>query len=188
MNNVIYAAIYFSATLAAFLLGKYVFPKVTPHFTNFLEDLEKMNVICKWADKFVVWAREFLQTKTGEEKMDAVIKQLKKIAESAGIEATEEQLKAIAQTAYESMKAGEAEAKTVQLKEAITAQATPTVVINTGVTAVATDKVPDGALQDNPDRTMNAYDAAGNKAGVISAEEVAEATCNVEVIMTEDNG
>lgn len=144
MNNVIYAVVYFGVTLGAFLLGKYVFPRAKPQLTNFLQDLEKMDVICKWADKFVVWAREFLQTKPGKEKMAAVIEQLKQIAESAGIEVTEEQLKAIAQTAYESMKAGEEQAGTAQPIEAITAPATPTVVINTGVTAVATDKVPDG--------------------------------------------
>ena len=187
MNNVIYAAVYFGVTLAAFMLGKYVFPKAKPQIKSILENLEELDVICKWADKFVVWAREFLKTKTGQEKMAAVIEQLKQTAESAGIEVTEEQLKAIAQTAYEAMKAGEAEAKTVQPMEAITAPATPTVVINTGVTAVATDKVPDGALQDNPDGTVNAYDKDGNKVGSISAEEAQEVTLNVEVTVEEDN-
>ncbi len=45
--------------------------------------------------------------KTGEEKMAAVVEQLKKIADEAGLNVTEDQLKAIAQTAYNAMKAGE---------------------------------------------------------------------------------
>lgn len=188
MNNVIYAAVYFGVTLAAFLLGKYVFPKVTPNFTGLWKDLEKMDVICKWADKFVVWAREFLQTKTGKEKMVAVIEQLKQVTESAGIEVTEEQLKAIAQTAYESMKAGK-EAQTGQFLEAKALPlAAPGMVINTGAVAVATDKVPDGALQNNPNGTVNVYDAAGNKVGTVSAEAAEKIASNMEVITTEDNG
>ena len=63
-----------------------------------------------------------------------------------------------------------------------------TVVINTGAAAVATDKVPDGALQKNPDGTVNAYDADGNKVGTVSAEAAEEAARNVGVIITEGNG
>ena len=87
------------------------------------------------------------------------------------------------------MKAGEAEAAPAQL-EAITAQPAATVVINTTAdkVAIATDNVPDGALQQNPDGSFNAYDAAGNKVGAISAEEAEKATSNIEVVAEEDNG
>lgn len=47
-----------------------------------------------------------------EEKMAAVVKQLKEVADEAGLEVTEDQLKAIAQSAYNAMKAGEKEAET----------------------------------------------------------------------------
>ena len=121
--------------------------------------------------------------------MPAVVEQLKAIAQEAGLDVTEEQLKAIAQTAYEAMKAGEAEAQPGQLVEAITQPlAAPTVIINTGTAAVATDKVPDGALQSNPDGTVNAYDEHGNKVGTVSAEEAEKAASGVDVIITEDNG
>lgn len=53
---------------------------------------------------------------------------------------------------------------------------------------MATDRVPDGALKENPDETVNAYDADGNKVGTISAEAEEEAASNVGVIITEDNG
>ena len=120
--------------------------------------------------------------------MAAVVEQLKQIAAKAGIEVTEEQLKAIAQTAYEAMKAGEAEAQPGQLLEAAAITPGATVVINTGAAAVATDRVPDGALKENPDGTVNAYDAAGNKVGTVSAEAAEEAASSVGVIITEGNG
>lgn len=101
---------------------------------------------------------------------------------------TEDQLKAIAQTAYEAMKSGEAEAQPGQLLEVVAITPGATVVINTWAAAVATDRVPDGALKENPDETVNSYDADGNKVGTISAEAAEEVASNVGVIITEDNG
>ena len=75
MNEVIYAAIYFGITLGAFLLGKYVFPKVPQDVKN------KLGTLSAWAAEFVVWAREFMKSKTGEEKMAAVVEKLKEIVE-----------------------------------------------------------------------------------------------------------
>ena len=182
-NKTLFTIIYAVVTVAAFLVGKYVFPKVPQNMKD------KLKILTDWAAKFVIWAKEFLDKKTGAEKMAAVVEQLKRIADEAGIEVTEEQLKAIAQAAYEAMKAGEAEAIPAQL-EAVTAQPAATVVINTAAekVAIATDNVPDGALQENPDGTVNTYDADGNKTGTISAEEAEKAASNVEVIVTkEDN-
>ena len=182
-KEVIFSIIYCLVTVGAFCAGKFIFPKIPASVKDKLTDL------AEWAAKFVVWAREFLKTESGEKKMAAVVEQLKQIAAEAGIEVTEEQLKAIAQTAYEAMKAGEAEAQPGQLLEAIAQPlAAPTVVINTGTAAVATDKVPDGALQKNPDGTVNAYDADGNKVGTVSAETAEEAARNVGVVITEGNG
>jgi hypothetical protein len=41
-----------------------------------------------------------------------------------------------------------------------------------------TDNVPEGALQENPDGTINTYDDDGNKVGTISPEEAAAITGN----------
>ena len=105
MDNVIYAAVYFGVTLGAFLLGKYVFPNIPKTVTD------KLASLSEWATQFVEWAKEFKKGQTGEEKMAAVVEQLKKIADEAGLNVTEEQLKAIAQTAYNAIKAGEKRAQ-----------------------------------------------------------------------------
>lgn len=104
MNNIIMQAITLGAMVAAFVCGKYVFPNMPKNVAD------KLNDLAAWAGKFVVWAREFMKASTGQEKMDAVVKELYKIAEEKGISVTENQLKAIAQAAYEAMKAGEKEA------------------------------------------------------------------------------
>lgn len=181
-KDVIFSIIYCAVTVGAFCAGKYIFPNIPASAKDKLENL------AEWAAKFVVWAREFKKTESGKEKMEAVVKQLKEIAAEAGLDVTEDQLKAIAQSAYEAMKAGEAEAQPEQLLKAIEAQTMPTVVINTGTVAVATDNVPDGALQNNTDGTVNAYDEAGNEVGTVSAEEAERAANNVGAIVTEDNG
>lgn len=178
MNNVIFAAVYFAVTLAAFLLGKYVFPKVPQTVTD------KLVMLSDWAAEFVVWAREFLKSKTGEEKMAAVVDKLKEIADEAGLNVTEDQLKAITQSAYEAMKAGEA-ATAVTPLEAVTATPAATVVINTGTAAIATDNVPADALEENPDGTVNVYDAAGNKVGTMPKEEAEAAASNVSAVVIE---
>ena len=51
MNEVIYAAVYFTVTLGAFLLGKYVFPNIPKTVTD------KLGELSEWAAKFVEWAK-----------------------------------------------------------------------------------------------------------------------------------
>lgn len=179
-KNTLFTLIYAFITVAAYLAGKYIFPEIPD------EAKEKLHILTEWAEKFVIWAREFMDKKTGDEKMAAVVEQLKRIADEAGLDVTEEQLKAIAQTAYESTKAGEADASTEEL-EALTTPAT-TIVINTVPerVATATDDVPDGALQPNPDGTYNTYDDEGNVTGTISAEEYEAAANNVDVVVEDE--
>lgn len=47
---------------------------------------------------------------------------------------------------------------------------------NGNVIGSLTDNVPDGALQTNPDGSVNAYDADGNKVGTVDAETVERMT------------
>lgn len=68
------------------------------------------------------------------------MEQLKKIADEAGLNVTEDQLKAIAQTAYNAMKAGEKESNTAEPLEALTATPAATVVINTTAPVTTTEK------------------------------------------------
>lgn len=165
MNEVIYAAVYFAVTLGAFLLGKYVFPNIPKSVAD------KLGELSEWAAKFVEWAKEFKKDKTGEEKMAAVVEQLKKIADEAGLNVTEDQLKAIAQTAYNAMKAGEKESNTAEPLEALTA--TPAA------------NVPEGATETNADGTVNLYDAAGNITGSVTKEEAEKMAAEVTKIVDE---
>lgn len=184
MNDIIVLAVQLGITVAAFVVGKYVFPNLPKNVTD------KLTTLSQWAAKFVEWAKEFMKKETGEEKMAAVVEKLKEIADEAGIDVTEDQLRAIAQSAYNAMKAGEKEAAVIE-PQAVEAVQVPTVNIYTGTApaaekiAVATDEVPEGALEDNEDGTVNTYDAAGNKTGTISAEEAAAAAEGVTHIEVE---
>ena len=109
---------------------------------------------------------------------------------------TEDQLRAIAQSAYNAMKAGEKEADIAiaQPVEAVQAAA-PTVNIYTGVqsstegvTAIATDNVPEGALETNEDGTINTYNEDGEKVGTIPVDEAEAAMQNVTKIVIEQSG
>lgn len=185
MDNIIMQAITLAAMVAAFVCGKYVFPNMPKSV------VDKLNDLAAWAGKFVVWAREFMKASTGQEKMDAVIKELYKIAEEKGINVTENQLKAIAQAAYEAMKAGEKEAGTqiAQLEAVKEAVQAPVVNVFTGSAqadrrqAVATDNVPEGALEENQDGTVNVYGDDGQKVGTLDKETADQLSVGVEVVV-----
>ena len=138
------------------------------------------------------WAKEFKKDKTGEEKMAAVVEQLKKIADEAGLNVTEDQLKAIAQTAYNAMKAGEKESNTAEPLEALTATPAATVVINTTApvtttekVAIATDNVPEGATETNADGTVNLTTQPGTLPGAYK-EEAEKMAAEVTKIVDEE--
>lgn len=188
MNNIIILAIRLAVAVGAFALGKYFFPNIPKNVS------EKLQELSGWAAQFVVWAREFMKTSTGKEKMDKVVEQLKKIADEAGLKVTEEQLRAIAQTAYEAMMAGTKEAgQKTEASQAEPATVPAITIINhgpaavetNGTVAVATDNVPEGALEENPDGTVNTYNEAGEKVGTATKEQVAEAERKVTTIKVE---
>ncbi|MCM1578720.1 MAG: phage holin family protein [Ruminococcus sp.] len=189
MNDFTILAVQLGLVVAAFVVGKYVFPNIPKSVTD------KLATLSQWAAKFVEWAKEFMKKQTGEEKMAAVVEKLKEIADEAGIEVTEDQLRAIAQSAYNAMKAGEKEAAAAdetlatyyKIGERAAAKGS-TVNIYTAApekVAVATDEVPEGALEDNEDGTVNVYDAAGKKTGTVTAEEAAAAAEGVTQIELE---
>lgn len=189
MNDIILLAVQLGIVVAAFAAGKYIFPNVPKTV------IDKLATISMWAEKFVVWAKEFMKKQTGEEKMAAVVEKLKEIADEAGLDVTEDQLKAIAQSAYNAMKAGEKEAEkdnaTYYKVGQRAAAKGSTVNIYTGysgTTAVATNNVPDGALEDNPDGSVNVYNEDGEKVGTITAEEAKAAEQNVGKIVIEEDG
>ena len=198
MENIIFNAVLLLISIGGFLLGKFVFPNVPKSVAD------KLRQLAAWADKFVVWAREFRKQDSGPAKMELVVEQLKAVAKEAGWDVTEDQLRAIAQAAYENMMAGAAEAQ--QTQEAAQAASAAryyeigqrkyaeasTVVINVpgpvagapGV-AVATDNVPEGAPEPNPDGSVNAYDEAGLKVGTVDADTAEVVAAGVDVVIVE---
>lgn len=187
MNDIILLAVQLGIAVVAFVAGKYVFPKVPKTVTD------KLNMLSQWAAQFVVWAKEFMKKQTGEEKMAAVVEKLKEIVDEAGLDVTEDQLKAIAQSAYNAMKAGEKEAETAiatyyKVGERAETKGSTVNIYAGGTTAVATDNVLDGALEDNPDGSVNVYNEAGEKVGTVTAEEAEAAEQNVTNIVIEDGG
>ena len=104
-NDLVVLVIQIVVLVGAWLFGKYVTPNIPKDTITTVTN--KINLIVQYADQFVSWAKQFLQDKSGPEKMDEVIIQLKKIAERYGIDITEEEIRAIAQKAYDTMKAQE---------------------------------------------------------------------------------
>ena len=198
MENIIFNAVLLLISIGGFLLGKFVFPNVPKSVAD------KLRQLAAWADKFVVWAREFRKQDSGTAKMEMVVEQLKAVAKEAGWNVTEDQLRAIAQAAYENMMAGAAEAQQPQEPAQAASAAryyeigqrkyaeASTVVINVpgpaagapGV-AVATDNVPEGAPEPNPDGSVNAYDEAGLKVGTVDADTAEVVAAGVDVVIVE---
>ena len=95
--------------IGSFLAGRYLLPK---YKTNINTAVTQFDVVLKYAESFVAWARQFLNS-SGEDKMNDVVKKLKAICDKEGIDLDEETLKAIAQKAYDAMIAAEKKAKIV---------------------------------------------------------------------------
>jgi len=99
-------------TIAAFLIGRYVLPKIKTNI-NIQELSIQFQLLLNYAESFVAYARQFLTDLSGKEKMDAVVEKLKVICEQQGIEVDEDTLRAIGQKAYDAMVAGEKSSKVI---------------------------------------------------------------------------
>ena len=95
--------------IIAFLIGRYVAPKVKDIMQN--PDTQ-FQVLLSYAESFCAYARQFLNC-SGPEKMDSVVEKLKDICDKYGIEVDTETLRAIGQKAYDAMKAGEKSSKVI---------------------------------------------------------------------------
>lgn len=102
-ENVVILIIQMVVLIGIFVYNKF-FVNVIPKDT--IEQADKIvSVITQYADAFVMWARYFKSDKPGDEKMEAVVSQLTKVANKYGIEMDKDELTAIAQKSYEKMKA-----------------------------------------------------------------------------------
>lgn len=104
-DNIVILILQIIVLALSFLAGKYIVPKSsTDSISN---DLSKLQMIVTYADKFVSWANYFLDKGTGEQRMNEVVNQLRKVAEKYGIEMSDEELIAISQKAYDTFKASQ---------------------------------------------------------------------------------
>ena len=117
-NDTILLIIQIVVIIGSYLLGRYVLPNISsPATKETIQDvIAKTDLIINYADKFVSWAKEFKKKSTGTEKMQAVVEQLTYIAKQNGINMTQEQITAIAQKAYDSMKSGIAAAENDKIR------------------------------------------------------------------------
>ena len=95
MQSIIYYSIMLIIAIVCFLVGKYITPQIPKETIDTIQD---------WAKKFVVWAQQFLKEESGPEKMDIVVSKLSEIAKANKLNLTEDQIRAIAQFAYEEVK------------------------------------------------------------------------------------
>ena len=110
-NDLIELLIELGITIAAFLVGRYVLPKIKPNIN--VQDLTvQFQLLLNYAESFCAYARQFLTQLSGKEKMDNVVEKLKAICDEQGIQVDEETLRAIGQKAYDAMVAGETTSKT----------------------------------------------------------------------------
>ena len=99
MNNIIVSGIYFIVILCSFFIGKYIFPKIKK------TDIETIRCLSEWAYKFVVNARNlFGDSMTGADKKDMVELQLIELAKSYNIKISNDQISALIEDAYNTMK------------------------------------------------------------------------------------
>lgn len=110
VNEVILKVVETVVIVAAFLIGRYVLPRAK---STIMQHATEFSVILNYAECFVAYARQFFPSYTGEEKMITVVAKLKQICNERGIVVDDETLRAIAQKAYEAMKAGEVSSKVI---------------------------------------------------------------------------
>ena len=95
-----YLIIELICVIAGFVIGKFFLPTQTGQKT-----VEVIETVGLWATQFIHYCNQYIN-KTGPEKMDYVIAELVKICEKEKIQISEEQIRAIAQKTYDSVKNG----------------------------------------------------------------------------------
>lgn len=95
-NNLVVLIIEIIALVGCYLLGKY-----KPSNNEITKATDTLALVMKYAESYVTYAREFMSTNTGEEKMAKVVEMLGALTEKYNINISQEELTAIAQRAYE---------------------------------------------------------------------------------------
>ena len=115
MKEVIILIIQIGLLLLAFLASKGII-NVHTSSESIGDIINKTNLMLTWAEQFVSYARYFLSALTGKEKMDKVVEYLENIAQRNKIDMTTDEIRAIAQKAYDAMKVLEEKAENEKIK------------------------------------------------------------------------
>lgn len=115
MSNQVIEILTFVVLVAYVAFDKLVLPKIdsstiksaTDTVTTAVDLAQKLDILFKMANQFVILAKKEMTDATGEEKRDWVIEKLKKICEGLDIVLDEDSLKAINEGAYTEMKKSE---------------------------------------------------------------------------------
>lgn len=94
----------------AFMAGKYIMPSAKDTVNKALNLLSGYPLLMQWGVSACKYIKQYFDNISGEEKNKRAAQLIMEVAKQAGVTITEEQARAIAQAAYEQMKAGEAAA------------------------------------------------------------------------------
>lgn len=97
--------------VVAFMVGKYVLPNAQETVNKALNLLSGYPLLMQWGLSACKYIKQYFNDISGEEKNKRAAELIMEVAKQAGVTITEEQARAIAQAAYEQMKAGEAAAR-----------------------------------------------------------------------------
>lgn len=99
-----------------FLAGKYVMPGAQETVNKALNLLSGYPLLMQWGMSACKYIKQYFNDMSGEEKNKRAAELIIEVAKQAGVTITEDQARAIAQAAYEQMKAGELEADKAEKK------------------------------------------------------------------------
>lgn len=100
-DNLIAMALQLLVAGVSFCVGKFLLPRLPKDTAAVIQN--KMDLVITYADQYVNWADRFMEGSSGTEKLNSVVGQLKEVANRYGFQASDQELTAIAQTAFEKM-------------------------------------------------------------------------------------
>lgn len=97
-------------------LGLTAYGKIKERLNKGKND-NKLDLVMDFAEIFIGYAKQYLSTKSGAEKMDFVVGKLYSMAKNYGVTVSEDNLKELAQTVYDELKKLEKKADAEETNE-----------------------------------------------------------------------
>ena len=107
-NEIIVKIIEATLLIVAFVVGRYILPKIPASLKESIVDKANdiysvIKVVNELSEKFIIYQQKIC-TASGEEKMNQVVSSVSKILNNYGLYMDDEEIKALAQNAYELIK------------------------------------------------------------------------------------